>query len=128
MGFCFGRRSHGAAAGLLCERQGRHLPLAPSRQRHPAPLLSHRSRGGPWVPPPGGELGKGCLRVAVGRPEAQAADPELELLEDSLAEKDEDPGVQDGVEGVEAEGKEVPHLAAAVRGDGLGEAADLRAG
>lgn len=52
IGFCFGRRSHGAAAGLLCERQGRHLPLAPSRQRHPAPLLSHRSRGGPWVPPP----------------------------------------------------------------------------
>lgn len=61
----------------------------------------------------------------MGRTGAEAAEPELEALEDGLAEKDEDPGVQDRVEGVETEGQEVPHLTA-VRSDGLGEAADLR--
>lgn len=61
------------------------------------------------------------------RPGAQAAEPDLEPLEDGLAEKNEDPGVQDGIEGVEAESEEVPHLTA-VWGDGLGEAPDLRAG
>lgn len=55
----------------------------------------------------------------------QATQPELEALEDGLSEKDEDPGVQDGVEGIEAEGEEIPHLSA-VRGDGLSEASDLR--
>lgn len=49
----------------------------------------------------------------------------MEALEDSLAEENEDPGVQDGVEGVESEGEQVPHLAA-VGGDGLGEATNLR--
>lgn len=63
----------------------------------------------------------------MGRPGAETAEPELEALEDGLAEEDEDPGVQDGVEGIETEGQEVPHLTA-VWGDGLGEAADLRAG
>lgn len=57
------------------------------------------------------------------RPGAQAAEPDLEPLEDGLAEKNEDPGVQDGIEGVEAESEEVPHLTA-VWGDGLGEAPD----
>lgn len=43
--------------------------------------------------------------MATGRSGAEAtAEPELEALEDGLAEKDEDPGVQDGVEGVETEG------------------------
>lgn len=63
--------------------------------------------------------------MAVGKAGAEAAEPELEALEDGLAEKDEDPGVQDGVEGVETEGQQVPHLTA-VWSDGLGEAADLR--
>jgi hypothetical protein len=61
----------------------------------------------------------------MDRTGTQATQPELEALEDSLSEKDEDPGVQDGVEGVEAEGEEVPHLSA-VWGDGLSEASDLR--
>lgn len=59
----------------------------------------------------------------MDRTGTQATQPELEALEDSLSEKDEDPGVQDGVEGVEAEGEEVPHLSA-VWDDGLSEASD----
>lgn len=61
----------------------------------------------------------------MDRTGTQATQPELEALEDSLSEKDEDPGVQDGVEGIEAEGIEVPHLSA-VWSDGLSEASDLR--
>lgn len=59
----------------------------------------------------------------MDRTGTQATQPELEALEDSLSEKDEDPGVQDGVEGIEAEGEEVPHLSA-VWGDSLSEASD----
>jgi len=62
----------------------------------------------------------------LGRPRVQATEPELQPLEDGLAEEDKDPGIQNGVEGIETEGQEVSHLTA-VRGDGLGEAADLRA-
>lgn len=61
----------------------------------------------------------------MDRTGTQTTQPELEALEDSLSEKDEDPGVQDGVEGVKAEGVEVPHLSA-VWGDGLSESSDLR--
>lgn len=61
----------------------------------------------------------------MDRTGTQATQPELEALEDSLSEENEDPGVQDGVEGIEAESVEVPHFSA-VRGDGLSEASDLR--
>lgn len=63
------------------------------------------------------------MQIPMDRTGTQTTQPELEALEDSLSEKDEDPGVQDGVEGIKAEGVEVPHLSA-VWGDGLSESSD----
>lgn len=54
-----------------------------------------------------------------------AAQQRVEVLEDRLAADDEDPGIHDGVEGVEAEGCQVL-LIAAERADGVDEASDLR--
>lgn len=67
-----------------------------------------------------------AMRRFLHRSSAEtAAQQRVEVLEDRLAADDEDPGIHDGVEGVEAEGCQVL-LIAAERADGVDEASDLR--
>lgn len=64
----------------------------------------------------------GLLHGSSAEPAAQQG---AEVLEDRLAADDEDPGIHDGVEGVEAEGCQVL-LVATERVDGVDEASNLR--
>lgn len=69
---------------------------------------------------------EGAVRRGLhGPPAEMAAEQRAEVLEDRLAADDEDPGIHDGVDGVEAEGRQVLRVAAE-RADGVDEAGDLR--
>lgn len=69
-----------------------------------------------------------AVRLGLHRPSAEAAAEQgAEVLEDRLAADDEDPRVHDGVEGVEAEGRQVL-LVTAERADGVDKASNLRKG
>lgn len=64
-------------------------------------------------------------RLLHGSSAEPAAQQGAEVLQDRLAADDEDPGIHDGVEGVEAEGCQVL-LVAAERPHGVDEASNLR--
>lgn len=64
-------------------------------------------------------------RLLHGSSAEPAAQQGAEVLEDRLAADDEDPGIHDGVEGVEAEGRQVL-LVAAERLHEVDEASNLR--
>lgn len=64
-------------------------------------------------------------RLLHGSSAEAAAQQRAEVLEDRLAADDEDPGIRDGVEGVEAEGCQAL-IVAAERADGVDEASNLR--
>lgn len=71
---------------------------------------------------------QGAVRRRLHGPSAEvAAEQGAEVLEHRLAADDEDPGVHDGVEGVEAEGCQVL-LVAAERANGVDKASNLRKG
>ena len=75
---------------------------------------------------PGRRAGRGAGR---GGPHAAAceaaAQQQVEVAQNRLAADDKDPGVHDGVEGVEAERRQVA-LVVSQRPDGVDEAGDLR--
>lgn len=71
---------------------------------------------------------QGAVCRVLHRPSAEAAAEQgAEVLEDRLAADDEDPRVHDGVEGVEAEGRQVL-LVAAEGVDRVDKASHLRKG
>lgn len=73
-----------------------------------------------------GRQGQAAVRrLFHSSPAEAAAQQRAEVLEDRLAADDEDPGIHDGVEGVEAEGGQVL-LVTAERADRVDEAGDLR--
>lgn len=69
---------------------------------------------------------RAVLRGALHRPPAEsAAQDGAQVAEHGLAADDEDPGIHDGVQGVEAERPQVL-VVAAKRVDGVDEACDLQ--